>query len=306
MCPPLNGTCWTSPYRLDSMAGVIDAQLPWTAINQITPGYFQSAGMRLIEGRPFDDRDRLGSVNVAILNETLARRLWPNGGALGKRFDVLYSRGRVLEVVGVVADVKQFSLEQPASAEMFLPAAQMPVNFMTLMVRTAVEPEKVAKSAEAVIRGLDKGQAISRVTPMLERISQLAAQRRFAAVLLALFSALAVLLSAIGVSGIMAYTVAQRTQEFGIRLALGAQRDHMLGLVLKDGFRLAGLGVAAGLAGAWGLARLIESMLYGVQPHDSVSFVTAAVLLAAVALAACLAPAQRAARVDPLRILRHN
>jgi putative ABC transport system permease protein len=305
MSPPLSGTNWTSPYAMEGQS-MPQTERPWTALNMVSPGYFRTAGIRLIEGRQFDQRDDGHSTSVAIINERMSSTLWPHGGAIGKRIDVTYSDGKVLEVVGVIADVKQFGPESWVMPEVFVPIAQMPVNFMTIVARTRVDPQSVVKMADDAIHDLDKGQPVSRVTPMMKVISELVGRRRFAALLLGLFSALAVLMAAVGVSGVMAYTVAQRTREFGIRIAIGARRSEVLALVLKDGIHLTALGMAIGIGGSWVLVRFLDKMLYGVKPHDGLTFVAVPVLLAGVALAGCLLPARRAAGVDPIHALRHD
>ena len=306
MCPPLSGACWTSPYTAEGQVAPPATQRPWTALNMVTPGYFQTMRMQLLEGRLFTRHDNATSPYVAIVNQTLARRLWPQGDATGKRIHVMYAAGQLLDVVGVIADVKQFNLDAPAFAEVYVPAAQMPVNFMTIVVRTSTDPATQARAAMSAIQSVEKDQPASRVTPMTKVIAEKVARRKFSAFLLGLFSALALALAMVGVAGVMAYTVAQRTREFGIRMALGAQPGQVSRLVLGHGLRLAGLGVAIGAAAAWGLTRLLAKLLFGVKTHDPLTFGAVTVLLAAVALAACLLPARRASRVDPMRALRYE
>jgi putative ABC transport system permease protein len=306
MCPPLGGTCWTSPYMLMGRAAPPVMQRPWTALNMVLPGYFATLRTKLTEGRLFTAQDDGRSGNLTIVNQTMARRLWPNGRAVGQRLDVTYATGEVLEVVGVVADVKQFGLDAPVMEEVYVPAAQMPVNFMTLVVRTRRDPATLMHAAVAAIQSLDKGQPVARIAPMTASISASVARRKFAAFLLGLFSALALSLAVVGVAGVMAYTVAQRTREFGIRMAMGAQPGQVSRLVLGHGLRLTGLGVVIGLAAAWALTRLLAGMLFQVKPRDPLTFAAVAALLAAVALAACLLPARRAARVHPMTALRYD
>ena len=305
MSPPLLGwSNWASPFAPEGQTGVADSQQSWTALNMALPGYFETAGIHLLEGRFFTPQDDGHSAAVAIVNRTLAHRIWPNGGAIGKRLRVKYAAREVLEIVGVIADVKQGGLESTPGAEVFVPLAQMPVNFMTVVARTSVAPETLGKPVSAVIGAMDRRQPVAKIAPMMTILSGWAARRRFSAVLLGLFSGLAILLAAVGVSGVMAYTVAQRTREFGIRVAVGAQRTQLLGLVLKDGMRLTAIGVALGLSASWILSRLLSAMLYHVNPHDGLTFAAAPVLLAVVALIACLLPARLAAKVDAIRALR--
>lgn len=304
MCPPLSGTCWTSPYTVPGQPPPDLSQKPWAVLNMVLPGYFSTLGAALREGRYFTAADNDASAPVAILNQTLAHRLWPNQSAVGKRLEVQSAQGRLLEVVGVVGDIRQDSPDAPALAEVFLPAAQMPVGFMTVVARTAGDPAALARVASQAIRGVEKNQPAPRITAMTETLAASVARRKFTAFLLGLFGALGLLLAAVGVSGVMAYTVAERTREFGIRLAVGARQGQVLRMVLRQGLALAACGVAIGIVAAWELSRLLSKMLFGVTVHDPLTFAVSAVVLLVVALAACAAPAWRAARVDPLRSLR--
>ena len=301
MCAPLSGTKWTSPYERAGQSAAM--QKPWTALNMVMPGYFQTMRIPLIEGRLFGAEDREGSGKVVIVNQALARQVWPQGGAPGKNIRIVYGGGD-LEVVGVVADVKQDGLDSPVFAEAYVPAAQMPVNFMTMVVRTSVDPASLTRGTVAAIRSVEKSQAVSHITPMTRMLAETTARRRFAAFLLGLFGALAVVLAVVGVSGIMAYSVTQRTREFGIRLAVGAQPGQVWRLVLRHGLQLTLAGVALGLAAAWFLTRLLTTLLFHVKPHDPLTFGAVAALLAGAAVVACLLPARRASRVDPVTALR--
>jgi len=301
MCPPLSGTCWTSPYELEGQTP--PSQRPWTALNMAMPGYLQTMRVPLMEGRLFTAADTGGSGRIVIVNQTLARLVWPHGGAVGKHIRIVYGGGD-LEVVGVVADVKQDGLDSPAVSEAYVPAAQMPVNFMTIVVRTSVDPASLTRGTVAAIRSVEKSQAVSHIAPMTKVLAASVARRKFAAFLLGVFGALALVLSVVGVSGIMAYTVTQRTREFGIRMAMGARPGQVSRLVLGQGLRLTAIGVALGLAAAAGLTRLLTSMLFHVKSRDPLTFVAVAVLLTAAAAMACLVPARRAARVDPMTALR--
>ena len=199
----------------------------------------------------------------------------------------------------------KFRREFGAVTEAYIPAAQMPISFMTVVVRTSVDPAALARQSVAAMRELEKGQSVAKIAPMTTIISASVARRKFAALLLGMFGGLAVL-AIVGVSGIMAYTVAQRTREFGIRMAIGAQPAQVWRLVLVQGLRLTGLGVVLGLSAAWGLTRLLTTMLFEVNSHDPLTFTAVAVRLTAAALIACLLPARKAARVDPMTALRWN
>ncbi|HEY1341324.1 MAG TPA: ABC transporter permease [Bryobacteraceae bacterium] len=304
MCPPMQGTTWSSPYWLEGQPVPAATQRPWTALNMVTPGFFETVGARLLEGRFFTARDDAHAPAVAIVSRTLARRLWPNEPAAGKRIHVQYAENELLQIVGVAADIKQWALDSANMPEVYVPAAQMPVGFMTVLVRTTTGAGPMAASMAAAVREVDRGQAVSKVTPVSDAVVASLARRRFATLLLGLFSAVALALAAVGVSGVMACAVAQRTRELGIRMALGARRSHVLALVFGQALRLAGIGVAIGIAAAWGLTRFLKSQLFGVKAHDPLTFAAMAGLLAAVAAAACWLPARRAARVDPMVTLR--
>jgi putative ABC transport system permease protein len=307
MCPPLSGTCWTSPYWPQGQSAT--GQLPWTALNMITPGYFATIQTPLIAGRAFMGGDTAGSRPVAIVNQTMvnqsmASRLAPTGSAVGKLLHVQWAAHELLEVVGVVPDVKQFGVGVPVMPEVYVPVAQMPVNFMTVVVRSSASG--AAQQAAAAIRSVDKEQPIPQVTALSEAILNSAGRQRFAALLLSMFGFVALALAAVGISGMMAYTVMRRTRELGIRIALGARRSEVLALVLRQGMLLVSFGVLAGLGLAWTLTKLVRNLLYGVQPHDIPTFAGATLLLAVCAVAACILPAWRAAHVDPIEALRHE
>ena len=306
MCPPMGGTCWTSPYAAAGHAAPPVMQRPWTALNMVLSGYFKTMGMKLKEGRFFTDQDDGRSGRIAVINEAMARRISPHGSAVGKTVDVTYAAGELLEVVGVVGDVKQFGLDQPVIEEVYVPAAQMPVNFMTVVMRTRQDPAALAHAGIAAIQDLDRGHPVAHVTSMTGAIAGSVARRRFAATLFGLFGVLALVLALVGVAGVMGYTVAQRMREFGIRIAMGAQPGQVSRMVLGHALRLTALGVALGLGAAWGLSRLLAGMLFGVEARDPATFAAVAILLAGAALGASLLPARRAARVDPTTALRYD
>ena len=306
MCPPLGGTCWTSPYARERLAASEYDQRPWTALNMIAPNYFSTMSTPLLEGRFFVAADTANSPAVAIVNRTMAHLLSSDGHPVGRYLNVQYAAHPVLEIVGVVPDVKQFALDAPVMPEVYVPVSQMPVSFMTILLRTAIAPGSLTSAARQVIEQLDRRQPIAQITPMTESIAFSLGSRKFATFLLSLFSALAVLLAAIGVFGVMTYTVAQQTREIGIRMALGARGSQLLRRILSQSARLAAVGLVIGVGGAWALTRLLSRFLFGVTAHDPLTFLGVTFALVCIALLASLLPALRASATDPVRALRYE
>jgi putative ABC transport system permease protein len=277
---------------------------------QITTGYMEAMGIKLRQGRFFDDHDDAQAQPVAIINETMARQFWPGEDALGKRFKIGPgdSQRPWVTIVGVIGDVKEMGLEAPAKAEMFFPYQQLPDMRWNmprdLAVRTTGDPMSVAAAARQAIWSVDRNQPVSNVRTMNEILSEEVARRRIGMTLLAAFAALALALASLGVYGVLSYSVAQRTREIGVRMALGAGRKDVLRMVLADGMRLAAAGVAIGLGAAFALTRLMAGLLFGISATDPATFVSIALLLAFVAFVACWVPARRATKVDPMIALR--
>jgi putative ABC transport system permease protein len=272
------------------------------------PGYFPALGLRLIQGRLFDPRDRADALPVAVVNRTAARRLWPGENAVGKRISMEDPvRGPWRTVVGVIEDARRSSLEAEHLVGVYVPLAQsrmfLPGN---LLVRTGTDPARLLPAIRDAIWSVDRDQPLTRIATMEERLASALAPRRFNLVLMGSFSALAFVLGALGIYGVMSYTVSLRTREFGIRIALGAGRGQVLAMVVGEGLALVAVGEALGLAAAWLLHRVVASMVYGVTTTDHVTFGGAALVWAAVALAACYVPARRATEVDPVVALRYE
>jgi putative ABC transport system permease protein len=273
----------------------------------VTPGYFAAMGIQLRRGRLLDARDGARSPRVALINETLARRIFPDEDPIGKRIDAARAPGapdRWHEIVGVVGDVRYARLDGQPAMQGYAPFVQAPADWgaLTLVVRA---PGAVSEEAiRAAIRAVDGGQAITTVRPATDWIAGSIARQRFAMLLFVVFSVVALLLAAIGVYAVMAQVVAQRTRELAIRVALGARTADVLRLVLAQGGRHVALGLAVGLATALALTRFLTSLLFGVTPHDPLTFAGVAAFLAVVALLACLLPARRASAVDPMHALR--
>ena len=278
---------------------------------QASPNYFGAMGMRVASGRFFTSGDREGQPRVAVINETLARHFFPDRNPLGRRIKVGNPTGPFpwLSIVGVARDVKQDGLDEEARPALYVPYRQPPlpgwkVQFMFLAVRTQSDPLGLLPALRSAVQSLDKNQPVYRVATMEQLLARTVAARKFSMLLVVLFAAVALVLSVVGLYGVMAYTVTQRTHEIGIRTALGAQPGHVLRLVIGQGMMLALTGVAVGLAGAFGLTRLMKSLLYGVSAVDPATFAGVALLLTAVALLACWVPSRRATQVDPVVALR--
>ena len=301
---PLSGWWGVRNVALES-SQIPEGQRPTAVWSSVTPGYFRAMSIPLLRGRYFAEFDRTGSTGVAIISATLAKRIAPNADSLGQRIVVAGVKDPV-EVVGVVGDVHQLGMTSDETAEVYLPFAQLPAPLICFAIRTASDPVALAKAARRAIWAVDKDQAVSHVMAMTQLASESLAPQRVVASLLGLFAAVALILAAIGLYGVISYSASQRTHEIGIRMALGAGRSEVLRLVVLDGLRLTALGLALGLAGALASARLMSSLLYGVPPRDPITLVGVAILLGGIAFVACYIPARRAMAVDPMAALRHE
>jgi predicted permease len=261
----------------------------------------------LLEGRPFGPQDGSDAPLVAIVDQAFARRYWPGENAIGKQFRGQDARGRdddPLTVIGVIRDTRVRGREQKFAPHVYQPAAQSGTLTPDLVVRTVGDPMKLAAVVRDVVRSLDRAAIVSGITTIEDQLGREIAPRRFQTWLLSLFSLVALVLAAVGIYGVMHYTVTQQKHEIGIRIALGAGRANLLGMVLRQALLLALPGLVFGLAGAQALSRLFAGILFGVQPSDPLTYVGVAIVLILVALAAVSIPAWRAARVDPLEALR--
>ena len=272
----------------------------------VSPGYFRALGISLRTGREFTNADASNSPPVVIVNESLAGRLFPGESALGKRIIPSRAGNVSREIVGVVADARQFGVDVPAEPEFYIPHAQDPWPWLNVVVRTAGDPARFARAAEAAVWSLDPNMPLTQVRSMEDMLAASLAPRRFNMIVLGVFAVVALLLAVVGIYGVMASLVAQRTREIGIRVALGAGRSHVMTLVVGHASMLAGIGVAVGLAAAMALSRVMSGLLFGVGPMDPVTFVATGVLLGGVALAASYVPARRAMRVDPVVALKND
>lgn len=270
----------------------------------VSPSYFQSMGIRLLRGRLFDDHDVAGAKRVAIIGETMARRRFGDGDPIGKRIHITNGPETWREVVGVVSDTKHYGLTDEAHEQMYEPIAQRPYPFFGLVIRAPNAGLGLAGAVRAAMQKVDPAQPVHGFASLDSMVSRSLARQRFSMWLFTAFSAVALLLAATGIYGVISYSVGQRTNEFGVRMALGAQSVDVLRLVLSGAGKLVGVGLASGLVAALLLTRTLHSMLFGVSPHDPVTFAAIAALLVAVALLASIVPARRAMRVNPVVALR--
>ncbi|HEU0176236.1 MAG TPA: ABC transporter permease [Blastocatellia bacterium] len=268
--------------------------------------YFKALGIPLRRGRLFTERDVRDSPHVAVINETMARKIFPDEDPIGKRitFDGGGKNPDWYEIVGIVGDVKQYGLDQATPMQTYEPYTQQTYSSMTLVARTAGDPAKLTAAIRNAVLQLDKEQPIANIRTLDEILSTSVAQQRFSTLLLGIFAAVAMLLAAVGIYGVLSYAVTQRTHEIGIRVALGAARSDVLRLVVGAGMRLTLLGVGAGLAAAFALTRLMSTLLFDVSATDPMTFGLIALLIVTVALLACWVPARRATKVDPMVALR--
>jgi len=302
--PPLSGSGgWAMEVTLEGReAAASDAKLS-AATFAVTPRYFHTMGIPLLQGRDFTEQDRGGAPLALIVSEAFARRFWPNENPIGKRFrpGTFDSFGTV---VGVVGNVRQVSLDNEGGPAFYFSHGHIGMPGLVVVVRTVAPPETLTAALRAQVHALDHDLPVYNVRAMEQFVSNAAGQPRFQTLLLGLFSAVALLLAAIGSYGVMAYAVTERTHEIGVRMALGAQASDVLRLVVRQGMMLSLVGVAIGLALAFGLTRFLRSLLYQVSPTDALTFALIPVLLIGVTLLACYVPARRATKVDPMVALR--
>jgi putative ABC transport system permease protein len=286
------------------------SEVPATDVTVVTPDSMRAMGMRLIRGRFFTAADNEKTSAVCIVDTTLAKLAWPGEDPIGKQIfasgNSMTDRGPAQTVVGVVGHVKNYGVDQPSREETYLPYAQQPRQGGSLVVRTTADAASVATAARAAAQSLDSDLPVSRVQTLSDIVDEGVAPRRLSVLLLGAFAALALVLAAVGIYGVMSYMVTQRTQEIGVRIALGAKRSDVMRLVLQNGMALLVLGLGIGLAGAFALSRFLQSLLFEVKSTDIMTFASVPFLLAAVAFLACYLPARRATLVDPVVALRRR
>jgi predicted permease len=311
---PLAGDIWGYPFWIEGQPSPPPGEEPDAAYRLALPGYLATMGMQIERGREIEDTDTATTQPVAVINEYMAKRYWPNEDSVGKHFamDNPAKAGaekvKWITVVGVVKNAVRSDWADPPSEEVFLPYSQNHGvgAYLTLVVRTSGDPAGLAPSIENAIWSVDRDVTISEVQAMEAVVTRANSQARFSAALLAAFAIVALLMSAVGIYGVMAYAVARRRQEIGVRMALGASRGDVLSGVLRQGMAMALAGAVIGVAGGLILSRLMGTLLYGVKPSDPLTFAGAAALLTIVALTACYVPARHATRVDPMTALRYE
>ena len=303
---PLTGFGGGSSFAVDGRPAPPQDQRPIALVRRVDEGYFRAIGIPLVAGRAFTEADSPQSPQVAIINQTLARRFWPQGNAVGGRLIVDYDGAVTCEIVGVVGDVKPERIDAAEWPTIYRPFRQRTILTMVMVARTAGEPMALAQALTRTVHQMEPTQVVADLRPMDAVMDQALAEARFQTVVLGLFALVAFTLSSVGIYGLISYDVTERTRELGIRLALGAEAPHILRLVLGQGARLAAYGIAAGLAASFGLTRLMAGMLYGVRPADASTFAGIALLLGVVALLASYLPSRRAMALDAVIALRHE
>src|SRR6185503_16041554 len=277
-------------------------QEPEVMLNTVTGNYFETMGIPVLHGRTFSDEDHPKTPTAIVINKTMAERYWPNQDPLGRQIKFVEDESTGT-VVGVVGDTKQYWIEETQRPQLYVAYTQNPGIFATVVMRTSVEPLTLSEQVRQAIWKVDKDQPMWKIRTMEFLVNRSVADRKFLMALMGVFAVIALVLTSIGLYGVISYLVNQRTQEIGIRMALGAQVGHILRMVLRQGMLLVLIGVALGLAASFLVTRLITKLLFQVSATDPMTFVGISLLLIGVALVACYLPARRATRVDPLEAL---
>jgi putative ABC transport system permease protein len=304
---PLSGFWGTTPFVLEGQPRPRPGQEPKADSRVATPDYFDSMGIRLVRGRVFDEGDREGTHQVAVINETLARQQLPDRDPIGARLNLGDdARPDYWEIVGVVGDVKSFGLEKETHLDIYRPFYQVPYPLIAFTLRTGSNPDSYAGAVRDAIRSVDSDQAVFKVVTMEQMAAESLSLRRVSMILMGCFASLALLLAALGIYGVISYAVTLRTHEIGIRMALGASRRQVLRMLLQQGVILALAGLAVGLSAAFVAARFVSSIVYEISPSDPVTYLSISSILLTVAVLASLVPARRATRLDPMAALRYE
>jgi predicted permease len=312
---PMQGWGYGMPFQIGDRPSVDRANRQVCFFKMVSPSYFRSIGMRLHKGRGLSDRDLAGAPPVVVVNETMARKYFPHQDPIGKRIlvqQIIPGKTQLgpeiaWEVVGVVADERVGSLDDKRdNPGMYVTNEQSPVYFGGLVVRAAIDPSRLEKAIRKAVYDVNKDQPLTDVKTLEQIKSESMVGDRLRSLLLGVFAGIALLLSAVGIYGVISYSVAQRTGEIGIRAALGASRGNLLSLILRHGIWMTGTGLAIGFLGALGLTRLLATLLFGVEPWDPLTITSVVGILSCVGLLACYVPARRATKVDPAIALRYE
>jgi predicted permease len=299
-----------SNFEVEGWVSPPDGSPPVAVIHVVTPGYLDVMGMPVLEGRGFEPTDRVDTAPVALVSESVARRYWPGGNAVGGRLHVDDPELEFAEVVGIVPDVRHNDLDsEPVNGSMFLAHAQASLTIqarrtMTLAIRSSVDSEALVNSVRSTVRSIDLAVPVYDVSTIEQAVAADTAPRRFAMLLQVVFALLAMSLAAVGLYGVLSYTVAQRTAEMGVRMALGAERLQVQRMILRQGMGIVAVALAIGVAGALAAGRLLRALLFEVSPSDPAVYAAVVLLLLGVAFLACWLPARRASGVDPVVALR--
>jgi putative ABC transport system permease protein len=303
---PLTGYRWTGDFTIEGRSP--EDYGKEVRHKEITPGYFEAVGLPMLRGRSFTESDTAESPNVIVINDALARKHFQNEDPVGKRltFNKPTTPGPWHTIIGVVADERQEGMSREVMPQIYQSHLQNAINGMSLVIKTAVDPNSIVGAVRNEIRSMDKDLPPYEVQTLNELLYRSVARERFSTMLMAVFAGIALLLAAVGIYGVMSYSVTQRTHEMGIRLALGARPNDLVRLVVGRGLALTLAGVGIGLVSSLLLTQIMQSLLFGVSATDPLTFIAVSTLLSAVALFACYIPARRAARVDPMIALRYE
>jgi predicted permease len=304
-CPPLNGGCNITIITFPDRPKPPQGTEPNIGVHFVTPTWFPTMRVPLKRGRLLNDADRVGTPKVVVINEAAAKKYWPNEDPLGSRA-AIYQGGfhDGATVVGIVGDVRFGTIDSLARPDVYISYEQSPRSSMMILLRTTVDPNSIIAQARKVVTEISPRYPSYDVRTMDSRVAAATAQARLTAILFALFAGVALALAVIGIYGVMSFAVLQRTREIGIRMALGADRQGVLRLVIGEGMWLAAIGTVIGLAAALALSRVLGSMLFDVKPSDPITYAGIVLLLAAAAMLASWLPARRASRVNPTEALR--
>jgi putative ABC transport system permease protein len=301
---PLTGLATSTTFNLATKP-LPPSESPGTEVRPITPGYFTAMGIPLLKGRGFDERDGANS-RVVIINETLARKFFPGQDPIGQQVIVTWDAPVADEIIGVVGDIKETALEQEPNPAIYWPHPREPYPFMNFVIRASIDPVTLSAAAAREIHALDPDQPVADIRSLDEVVAKSIARPRFNALLLAIFAGVALVLASVGIYGVMNYSATQRTQEIGIRMALGAKPSDILRLVVGHGMKLTFAGIAIGLTASLALTRVMTNLLFGITATDLPTFLGVSAVLTLVALLANYIPARRATRINPVVALRYE